>query len=256
MSGRLTGKVVLLTGAAGGQGRVAAELFAAEGASVVATDIETEPSDLAAKAFASAGARYMAADLTDESAVDRVVLEVLDVHGRLDVLYCNHAITQEVEPLLDTALAKFDRLFDINVRSAFLVNRAAGRAIAESGGGSIINISSVAALVGNAGLAPYSMTKIALLHMSRILAVELAEQHVRVNVICPGLIDTPMAYAPVAHLPPAERDRLFKQVHEAAPMKRIGRPEEVVQLAIHLASDESSYTTGAVISVDGGVAAR
>ena len=256
MMGRLTGKVVLLTGAAGGMGRVAVELFAEEGASIVAVDVATEPSDRAAKAFADAGAHYISADLTDEGAVERVVDETLSIHGRLDVLYCNHAITQEVEPLLDTPVAKFDRLFDINVRSAFLVNKAAGRAIVESGGGSIINVSSVAALVGNAGLAPYSMTKIALLHMSRVLAVELAEQNVRVNVICPGLIDTPMAHSPVAHLPAAERARLEKDVLEAAPMHRIGQPEEVVRLAIHLASDESSYTTGAVISVDGGVAAR
>lgn len=254
--GRLAGKAVLVTGAAGGQGRVAVEVFASEGANVIATDVVDELDDPTRATFDRVGATYLAADLTVEHEVARVV-DTISAHGvELDALYCNHAITQQVEPVLETSTEKFDRLFSVNMRSLFLVNRYVAAGMAQRGRGSIVNIASVAAIRANAGIAPYSATKAAVVHFSRILAIELAERDVRVNVICPGLIDTPMATSPTEHLPPDERDRIDRMMRDSIPLHRIGAPSEVVWAGVYLASDESSYTTGAVIAVDGGVGAR
>ncbi|MDQ1131008.1 SDR family NAD(P)-dependent oxidoreductase [Microbacterium sp. SORGH_AS_0888] len=252
MTGRLAGKSVLITGAAGGQGIVAVEIMAREGATVLATDV-VELSPALRERMSAASAEYVRADLTEPGEVDRVVTATLTRSGRIDVLYSNHAITQPLQPFIETTTEFFDRVFEINVRSVFRLTQRCAVEMRRAGGGVMVLVASTAGLRAVRGITAYSMTKAALIQLGRSLAAELADDGVRVNVICPGVIDTPMATLPTAHLEEAERETVAQAVIDSAALRRMGRPEEVVQLGVHLASDESSFTTGAVIPVDGGV---
>jgi NAD(P)-dependent dehydrogenase (short-subunit alcohol dehydrogenase family) len=245
--GRLDGKVILVTGAAGGQGRAAVDAFLCEGARLVGTDVGEIPVDF------PADASYVQADLTESGVAADVVAQVVAQYRRLTGLYCNHAIAQRIEPMLSTSLETYDRLISVNQRSVFVINQAAGKAMSQTGGGAIVNIASSAALRPVAGLAAYSMAKAAITQLSRVLAMELAEHGIRVNVICPGAINTEMARSPTAHLPEAERRRVVEAVNNAAALKRMGEPHEVVSMGVHLLSDEASFTTGAIIAIDGGI---
>ena len=254
MSGRLADKVILLTGAAGGQGTAAIDAFAAEGATIVATDRVVQPEGAFARLVAEHDLDYRPCDLTDEGAVQRLVAATVADHGRIDGLYVNHGAVGPAD-FLDEQAELLERLWSVNVRSVFSVGQHVARVMVQQRGGSIVNVASSVALRAAPGLAAYSITKAAVLQLTRVMACELVTHGIRVNAICPGVIVSQMTMGPLAHLPEEQRAAAMAEMGMMAPMRRMGEPHEVVMLAVHLLSDESSYTTGAVFPVDGGISA-
>jgi NAD(P)-dependent dehydrogenase (short-subunit alcohol dehydrogenase family) len=249
--GRLEDKVTIVTGAAGGVGRAAVERFSAEGARVVACDVVDGGRDLAAFAERSGGF-YRRADVTQESDVGGLVSEARERFGRIDVLYNNHGIMVG-KPFLETTMEEFDRVMDVNLRSVFLLSLHVAREMASARRGSIVNVASVGGIVGFPGMAAYGAAKGGVVQLTRSMATDLAPFGVRVNVICPGVIDTPM---PRKYLENVEdKAAAWKAMEDMHLMKRLATPEEIVAAALFLASDEASFFTGAVIPVDGGLTA-
>ena len=250
--GRLDGKVVIITGATGGIGKVAIDIFTREGANVVACDkVEKGNDTVLASAHANAGdAVFVKADLTDAKDVQSVVQTTVKHFGRVDVLLNNHGVMVG-KPFLETTMDEFDFIMDGNLRSVFMTCQYAGKEMVKTGGGSIINVSSVGGIVGFPNMAAYSASKGGLAQLSRALATDLAQYAIRVNAICPGVIDTPQ---PKQYMKDVEdKEALWKEFENLHLLKRVGKPEEVVWLAVYLASDESSFMTGAVIPIDGGL---
>lgn len=241
--GRLAGKVCLITGGARGQGAAEAELFAAEGATVWLTDVQdTHGEALAARI----GGAYRHLDVVDEAGWDALVDAIVARDGRIDVLINNAGIFRS-NRLIDTSLDEFERVMAVNCRGVFLGMRAVARIMREAGKGSIVNISSLAGMKGAAGAFAYGTSKWAVRGMTKSAAVELGRRGIRVNSIHPGVIDTDMA----AQLPGGT-----DQMARGVPLGRIADAREVANLALYLASDESSYSTGAEFVVDGGLYAR
>jgi NAD(P)-dependent dehydrogenase (short-subunit alcohol dehydrogenase family) len=253
MAGRLQDKVVIITGAAGGQGRVAVDLFAREGARVVASDVVADEGAALDQARANgAEAIYVPADVTEDEGLGRLVRTALDRYGRIDALYNNHGVMVG-KAFLDTELEEFDRVVAVNLRSVFRLSQLVARSMADQGGGSIIHVSSVGGLVGFPGMAAYGAAKGGLAQLTRSMATDLAPYKIRVNCIAPGVVDTPM---PHKYLETSnDKDAIWRQMEQMHLLGRMGRSEEIVWLAVYLASDESSFTTGAVIPVDGGLTA-
>jgi 3alpha(or 20beta)-hydroxysteroid dehydrogenase len=241
-SGRLEGKVALITGAARGQGAAEAAQFVREGARVVVTDLLDEPGEAVARNLGER-ARYRRLDVSDEQSWAGVVAEVVEVHGGLDVLVNNAAITGS-GALDEMSLDAFDRMYRINQRGVLLGMRAVVAPMRRAGGGSIVNVASAAVFRALPGLIGYSATKFAVRGMTKVAAAELARDNIRVNVIHPGLIDTPMR----DEIPEEERAK-----RPGVPVGRLGESHEVAHLATFLASDESSYITGGDFVVDGGL---
>ncbi len=240
--GRLEGKTALITGGARGQGEREARLFAAEGADVMVTDVLDEQLALVVKDIGGS-ARGVHQDVSSEEGWATVVAETLSAFGRLDVLVNNAAIYR-VGPIEEERLDDFNRILAVNLTGTFLGIRACIPALRASGGGSIINISSVAGLEGFSGHAAYGSSKWAVRGLTKIAALELGQYGIRVNSVHPGAIDTPM----IAGFARPGVDR-----GAAYPISRIGVPLDVAQLALFLASDESTYVSGAEITVDGGL---
>src|ERR1700677_4640699 len=242
--GRLDSKVVIITGASGGQGTVEARLFAAEGARLVLTDIvpggEKIAEELGEKAI------FLKHDISDEAAWDEVIKAGLSAFGAINVLV-NNAAMYRAASLENTELALFERLIRINQVGTFLGMRAVIAPMTEAGGGSIINIASAEANLGLPGSFPYGATKWAVRGMTKCAASDLVSRKIRVNSLPPGLTDTPMARLNVAP------ELLDYYVRAFIPMRRWGEPVEVARAALFLASDESSYMTGSEIHVDGGI---
>jgi NAD(P)-dependent dehydrogenase (short-subunit alcohol dehydrogenase family) len=251
-NGRLAGKTVLITGAARGQGEAAARLCAQEGASVVLADIRTELGEAVAAEIGEQ-ARFVELDVTDERAWARAVRTATDEFGALHGLLNNAGIFLP-EPLDETPLELWNRVVAVNQTGPYLGMRAAVPAIKRSGGGSIVNVSSILARLGSEGGAgfAYCGTKGALLAMSKAAAMELAKDGIRVNSLHPGVIDTPMN-----DVAPGNASHEARRAMEAqSPLNRYGRPEEVAYAAVFLLSDESSFVTGSEMYVDGGFTAH
>jgi 3alpha(or 20beta)-hydroxysteroid dehydrogenase len=246
MSDRLAGKVALVTGAASGQGAAEARLFAAEGARVAVADIDDAG---AARIAAEIGdvAMTLSLDVTDElqwaAAVDRTV----SAFGSLDVLVNNAGVGFTPRRLELEDPDEHRRLIDVNLNGVYLGMRAVTPVMTAQRAGSIVNISSIDGLVGVAGMTSYAASKFAVTGMTRTTALELGPRGIRVNSIHPGVIETPMVAAA-----PEETKARLKVVLDRQAIPRMGTPEEVAYLALYLASDESSYCTGAQFVIDGG----
>ncbi|HTQ67118.1 MAG TPA: glucose 1-dehydrogenase [Solirubrobacteraceae bacterium] len=245
MADRLREKVALVTGAAGGIGAATAQRFAGEGALLVLTDADGERAEQLAGQLGR-GALGRAQDVTSEDGWSETVAWALEQHGRLDVLV-NNAGVFLAEPLLTTSLEQFNNVMDVNVAGVFLGMRAVAPHMSERGKGSIINVSSLAGLTGGPLLTAYAASKWAVRGMTKVAARELARAGVRVNSVHPGQIDTDMNTRQ-REATPELIDRLVGTI----PLGRIGTPEEVAHAIVYLASDESVYTTGSELVVDGG----
>jgi len=242
--GRLDGKVAIVSGGARGQGAEEGALFAREGADVVLTDVLDEEGE---KCAAAIGAHYLHHDVTSEADWGRVVAATEKRHGRIDVLVNNAGIFQSAS-LEATELADYRRVIEVNQIGVFLGMRAVAPAMKRGGAGSIVNISSVAGLEGQPRTIAYSASKWAVRGMTKVAAAELGRYGIRVNSIHPGLIDTEM----MRELPAIQQGKLDK-VNRLILLGRPAKAEEVAQLALFLASDESSYCTNSEFVVDGGV---
>jgi NAD(P)-dependent dehydrogenase (short-subunit alcohol dehydrogenase family) len=251
--GRLDDKVALITGAAGGIGRVAAELFAAEGARVVVADVVERDGRVAVDAINDAGgqAAFVHADVSDATNAEAMVRFAVDTFGGLHVLYNNAGILpSEDTGTLDTPEAAWERVMAVNLKGVWLGCKYGIPAMIDSGGGSIVNVSSVVALMGSAvAQVAYTASKGGVLALTREMAVEHARRGIRANVLCPGPIETPLMTELMADPQWAAR----RLVH--IPMGRPGQATEIARAALFLASDDSSFMTGATLVVDGGIAA-
>lgn len=247
---RLEGKVALITGGGSGMGKVAAQLFANEGAKVALTDVNDEAGEATASQIGDA-ALYVHADVSSEADAEAMVAAAVDRFGRLDVLYNNAGVMlpddgsvhSTDESIWDTTLA-------VNVKGVAFGCKYGIPAMLESGGGSIINVASFVAWLGAAtSQTAYTSSKGAVLAMSREIAVEYARRGVRCNALCPGPIETPLLLALLSD----EQKKQRRFVH--IPMGRLGHAEELAKAALFLASDDSSYMTGSSLIVDGGITA-
>jgi 3alpha(or 20beta)-hydroxysteroid dehydrogenase len=246
---RLEGKVALVTGAAGGIGAAAARRMAQEGAQLVLTDADEQGAQRVAEELGDGRAEALGHDVTSEQRWEEVVAHALDAHGRIDVLL-NNAGVFLAAPLTDTLVEDFRRVIDINVTGVFLGMRTVTPAMIEQSAGSVINLSSVAGLMGSPFLMAYAASKWAVRGMSKVAAKELAQFGVRVNSLHPGQIDTDMNTRQRERTP-----ELIDKLIRGIPLRRIGTPEEVADAIVYLASDESVYVTGSELVIDGGVTA-
>jgi NAD(P)-dependent dehydrogenase (short-subunit alcohol dehydrogenase family) len=251
--GRLDGKVALITGAAGGIGRIAAELFAREGARVVIADVVEMEGKAVVDEITEAGghAAYIHADVSDPEQAAAMVRFALDTFEGLHVLYNNAGILPPDDAgTLETPDSTWDRVMAVNLKGVWLGCKYGIPALIDSGGGTIVNVSSLVALMGSAvPQIAYTASKGGVLAMTRELAVEHARRGIRANVLCPGPIDTPLMAELMADPQWAAR----RLVH--IPMGRPGQAEEIARAALFLACDDSSFMTGATLVVDGGITA-
>jgi 3alpha(or 20beta)-hydroxysteroid dehydrogenase len=244
--GRLSGKVALVTGAAGGQGAAAARRFVEEGARVVVADVNDE----AGKEFAAdIGAHYLHLDVSVEDEWAAAAAEVVEVYGPPTVLVNNAGILH-FSMLVDTKLDDYLRVINVNQVGTFLGMRALAPLMVEAGGGSIINVSSVEGLKATPALTAYTASKFAVRGMTKVAALELARKGVRVNSVHPGAIETGLLPNALGGQPVD-----LTYVGKRVPLRRVGQPAEIAELVLFLASDESSYCTGAEFVADGGVTA-
>lgn len=247
--GRLEGKVAVITGAGSGIGRASALLFAREGAKVVCADISGREKETAAEI--GNAAVPVSVDVANSGDVQNMVTAAVDAFGRLDVLFNNAGLSGPRGPVADLDEAAFDTVVAVNLKGAFLGMKYAIPAMLATGGGSVISTASASALVGWKNIAAYSAAKGGVVQLTKSVALDYATSGIRVNAICPGMTWTGLAGAgpdgdsgPPADLIPPQ------------PLKRWGLPNELASAALFLASDESSFITGAAIPVDGGYVAR
>lgn len=251
---RLQNKVALITGAAGGMGEAMARLFAQEGARVLATDIQVEKmnawvsSEVQKTGAAIACVQH---DVASEADWQKVVQQAIDLYGRLDILVNNAGVYLPMETTEATTLDRWNQILAINLNSAFLGAKAALPYLKQAGKGAIVNISSIAGMVGGNG-APYSASKAGMRLLTKDQAVEFAPFNIRVNSIHPGGVMTPM----VKNILPQDTATLDAMMKGMCPLGRIGEAVEIAYGALFLASDEASYVTGSELVIDGGMTAR
>ncbi|MEM7540816.1 MAG: SDR family oxidoreductase [Pseudomonadota bacterium] len=251
--GRLQDKVCILTGGAGGQGLAAVEMFTREGAKVVASDMKDAEAEVLAKSTDPEAAIYVQADVTADEQLDALVSAAVEKYGRIDVLYNNHG-AMVGSPFLETTPEEIDLVLNVNVRASILLSQKVARQMVSQGdGGSIIHNSSVGGLVGFPDMAAYGASKAGVAQLARSMANDLKQYNIRVNAIAPGGIDTPMPHRYLEKFD--NKEEIWAAMEQAHLTGRLGRPEEVVWLAIFLASDEASFMNGAVVTVDGGYSA-
>ena len=249
--GRFKGKVVVVTGAASGIGRVSAERFAAEGARVVVADLNDTGAEVVAAGIAENGgeAMHVRCDVTRDDDARAMVEAAVGRYGGLDILFNNAGYTNPPHAVEETTEEEMDRSLAVNVKGVFLPSRAAVPVMREGGGGSIIVTASVMGIRTRPGFTAYAASKAAAIHLARTLAVELAADNIRVNCLAPVATDTPMLDTFIGGRDPEEGRAAFVA---SVPLGRLATPADVASAALYLASDESAFITGAVLPVDGG----
>ncbi len=250
-SGRLAGKIAVITGGAAGMGRATSLAFANEGATVAILDIQKEAGEEVVQLIRQGGgsAEFIETDVSDSRQVDAAFDRVIETFGSYNVLF-NHAGTIIVKPLHESTEEDYDRLMDINVRSAFLVCRRAVREMRDNGGGSIVITASIASELGYALESLYCMTKGAVLQLARAISVEYRDQGIRCNAVCPGFVKTAHGLREINELDIAGQS--WEEGALAEAQGRICEPEEVASAVVFLASDEASFITGNALYVDNG----
>jgi NAD(P)-dependent dehydrogenase (short-subunit alcohol dehydrogenase family) len=252
---RFNGKVALITGASRGIGRAAALALARAGAKVTLIGRDDQGGANLVESWQSDGLEvfWQRADVSHEADVEAAVARTIERWGQLDVLVNNAGIYAQGD-VLTTPRAQWDEIMAINVTGAFLCAKYAVPPMIKGGGGSIINVSSEAGLVGIANQTAYNVSKTALIALTRSMALDFAAQNIRVNCVCPGTTLTPLVEDAVSRQ--AEPQKVLSRLGEIRPAGRLGKPEEIAEAILYFASDNACYTTGAVLSVDGGYTAQ
>lgn len=255
MAGRLDGKVAVITGGVSGIGLGTVELFVAEGAKVVAADIQDEKGAILEKRFPGQVA-YAHCDVTDEAQIAAALNLAKSEFGGLDILFNNAGISDRMTSIAEVTADGWSWIFDILVRGPALGMKHAVPLMLERGGGSIVNTASIAGLQAGFGPIAYSTAKAGVIHMSRVAAAQLSPQKIRVNAICPGLIATSIFGASFG-LPRDVADQMAARVAEnaaqAQPVPKAGLPDDIAQAALYLASDAAAFVSGTHLVVDGGI---
>ena len=249
--GELQGRVALVTGGGGGIGQATSLLLAQEGAAVAVIDVNESAAATTAEEIRGTGGRAIAvtADVSSEQDVQAAVERAVREFGSLHILFNNAGIIRRTS-VLGGAIEEWDRVVAVNLRGVFLMSRFAIPHIAESGGGAVVNTGSGWGLVGGGGAASYCATKAAVVNLTRAMAIDHAKENIRVNCVCPGDTDTGMLASEGQQLGVAHEE--FLQESGDRPLGRVGRPEEIAQAVLYLASDRSSFVTGTTLVVDGG----
>lgn len=247
---RLKDKVAIVTGAASGIGKATAILFAEHGAKTVIADIDEDPAKQTVAAIRDTGneALYVETDVTILENTERMVQETLNTYGKLDILVSSAGIAMRL-PVADLPEADWHRCLNVNLTGVYLCAKAAIPAMQKNGGGCIINLSSIYGLVGADVRAAYVASKGGVTNLTRGMALDYAEDNIRVNCICPGFVETPLVAGVIKT--PAE----YQTLADKHPMRRLAQPEEIAYGALYLASDEAAFVTGIALPIDGGYTA-
>jgi NAD(P)-dependent dehydrogenase (short-subunit alcohol dehydrogenase family) len=250
MAGTMTGKVALVTGGSSGIGRATCVRFALEGAAVIVAARRADEGEETAQLVREAGgeALVVRTDIARPADVQALVTTCLARYGRLDYACNNAGIEGPVGPLAECSEAEWDTIMGINLRGTWLCMKAELAAMRAQGGGGIVNVASIAGLIGFPGLGPYVATKHAIIGLTKTAAMEYAQDRIRVNVVCPGLIDTPMA----DRFTGGPQTAVEQFIMSLKPMRRRGTPAEVAEAIVWLCSDAASFVTGHSMVVDGG----
>ena len=247
---RLKEKVAIITGGASGIGKATAILFAAHGAKIVVADIDERGANETVTDIHNAGneAIYIQTDVTISANTERMVAETVSRYGKLDILLSSAGIAMRL-PVADLPEEDWHRCLDVNLTGVYLCAKAAIPAMQKNGGGSIINLSSIYGLVGADVRAAYVASKGGVTNLTRGMALDYAEDNIRINCICPGFVETPLVAGVVKT--PEE----YRKLADRHPMRRLAQPEEIAYGALYLASDESAFVTGIALPIDGGYTA-
>jgi dehydrogenase/reductase SDR family member 4 len=244
----LEGKVALVTGASKGIGQAIADCFAAAGAKMIVSSRKQEAVEAVANEIKKKGfeATAIACHIGDMADVHQLAVASIAKYGAIDILVNNAATNPVFGPVVDTSLEAFDKIISVNVKGPFELAKKIYPLMKEKKSGSVINISSIGGLRPEAGLGIYSMSKAALISLTKVMAKEWGDDNIRANVICPGLIKTKFSEALWSN------DKMMAMMMKVLPIKRVGTPDEIAALALYLASDASAYCTGSVFTADGG----
>lgn len=247
---RLKDKVAIITGGASGIGKATAILFAEHGAKIVVADIDENGANQTVTDIHDAGneAIYVQTDVTISDNTQRMVTETVSTYGKLDILLSSAGIAMRL-PVADLPEEDWHRCLDVNLTGVYLCAKAAIPAMRRNGGGSIINLSSIYGLVGADVRAAYVASKGGVTNLTRGMALDYAEENIRINCICPGFVETPLV-AGVVKTP-----QEYRKLADRHPMRRLAQPEEIAYGALYLASDESAFITGIALPIDGGYTA-
>jgi len=249
--GKLNGKVAVITGAASGMGRATALRFAKEGAAVVLTDLNSHGGEEAVAECAAAGGKavFQRTDVTGEADIQAAIGRATREYGRLDIMYNNAGVAGAIGPIEKVTAQDWDRSISVLLRAVFFGMKYSIPEMRKVGGGSIITTASVAGLRGVGYLAAYSAAKGAIVTLTQAVAIEVGHDRIRVNCICPGGVNTPLVHGGTRGGQQAAEERMAKM----QPIPRAGHPEDIANMALFLASDDSDWVSGAAMVVDGGI---